>query len=490
MTDTSDAFDAVSFLDFARAQMGGPDQPGSLAKAFIEATQTPADGAPGYPNFWQVGCVFDTILDYFLTLKLAGRMTAADQALLDTLLERAVVGYQYGIVGKLAAWYDDWCWWGIAAAKAFDPAYRPLFGSRLGFFQTAMFNLWGLVDRGDFSTIANSIPDSVWQQNPSFGKAQLIARGELHHGTRNTWAEISKGKDGRGTTRQNADWTKYTTQADCQWAVPRVPGGCWQYDFSSLSFPPDDGAPVHPDPYVSGLGTAQVTLMPGLYLVFCCGMVQAMEHVAAGEVDGGAGVSAADLSGYRQSADEVAAFLLAWLRNGLAEPQGPGILVHERTPTFARWDDGTLLQVPFYCKDAYWGGDQGLIMGALKQYARLAGVSDASIYDSFAAALLSGVVHCMKSTSLDGAVAPYLDPSGDSPISNDPDDYGSGSGVFWRYVMRCCRLDPQFGPKARQDPAVVRAAQISGMNPNDWGNPLFQPFNSVAAAIGAWHLLR
>jgi hypothetical protein len=153
--------------------------------------------------------------------------------------------------------------------------------------------------------------------------------------------------------------------------------------------------------------------------------------------------------------------------------------------------------VQAYFADAYWGGDQGLLMGALKQYGELLGAhsSGASgipkpIYLSYPMELLLGVFYNMDTANLANAVGPYLDPTGNSPLSTDDNDYGSGSGIFWRYVLRCCRLDPGFKSKASSDLNVVSRATTSGTNANDWGNELFKPFNSVAAAVGAWYLLK
>lgn len=418
------------------------------------------------------------------------------------LMAKAVQGYQYGIVGLMAAWYDDWSWWGIAASKAFDPDYAEIFGDQLEFFQTAAIDLWNLVDDGDFTTIAQRIPDAIWtnaniqSDGEKFTAAILSARGELHIGTRNSWALIERGANGQGTPRQNADYKVFTTQALDAWAVPRFPGGCWQYDFSTQAFPASDGPDAEdPNPANNTLGVFQVTLMSGLYLSFCCSLIEAADRKAAKGLRGGAWDRLQPTGTYRQKADEVATFLADWLNlpgsDSLAVSFAEGVLVHERTPTYAPFDGGrSYLPVEGYFADAHWGGDQGLIMGALAQYAQLSGASVPAT-DTYPGELLQGVFYNMPATHWQqpGAIAPYLAP-GNSPISQDANDYGSGSGVFWRYVMRSCRADPAFGSQARKDPHSVHVAKTSGSVDNAWGNSLFQPFNTVAAAIGAWYLLR
>lgn len=507
MAQANPPFDPAQFIAFARKQMGEAGESGTLADAFKTAT--------GYvpfqqwPNFWQVGCVFDTILDYFLTLKEAGELNDDDRKLMGQLMSQAAFGYQYGIVGLAAAWYDDWSWWGIAASKAFDASYEDIFGDQLEFFQSVALDMWGLVDAGEFATVANSIPDSVWAHSQvqddgtKFTSSILSARSQLHIGTRNSWAMIQNGQDGFGTPRQNADFAYFTSQVAGKWAVPRYSGGCWQYDFSTLHFPCNDGPDwANPNPNAQYLGVFQLTLMPGLYLSFACSLMAAAIRKAVDGKSGGAWDRLQPLESYRKPADEVVGFLTDWLNVGqpdsLASPFPEGALVRERTPTYATLPDNSYPAVQSAVSDAWWTGDQGLIMGALLQYGALAGdaetetsdAADPPIFTTWPMLLMTGACHNLPSDILAGAVGPFrpeTPPIG--PFAGDPDDYGSGSGIFWRYVMRCCRIDPGFKIAAGKDPAIVSSATISGGNANAWGNDLFQPFNGVAAAIGAWHLL-
>lgn len=392
--------------------------------------------------------------------------------------------------------------------------YEDIFGAQLGFFQSAALNLWGLVDVGDFATLAEGIPDDVWANSATqsdgtpYTKQVLSDRALLHQGTRNAWALIQKGATPDGTHRQQVDYATFTTEAAGMWAAPRFSGGCWQYDLSSLPFPCDDGPDwKDPSPGAQTLGVFQVTLMSGLYLSFCCSLWAAAKSKAAQGKTGGALDQLQSPEAYQQSADEVVGFLTNWLdgagTDSLASVREQGVLVHERTPTYAQMGDGDYPALEGYLDGSFWGGDQGLIMGALTQYGQLsAGAAPKTpgehvqpISTAYPGALLAGVFFNLQqnenigSLRLLGPVGPYLAPAG-SPISNDSNDYGSGSGIFWRYVMRCCRLDPGFNSSARTDPTISAVATISGSNLNDWGNALFQPFNTVSAAIGAWYLLK
>jgi hypothetical protein len=255
----------------------------------------------------------------------------------------------------------------------------------------------------------------------------------------------------------------------------------------------------------------QVTLMSGLYVSFACSLVAAANRKAKERKSGPAWDRLKGGDDYQRPAGSVVGFLSSWFAvhgdDSLVQAFPSGALVHERTPTYARLDDGSYPPVQGYFSDAYWSGDQGLIMGALKQYdgvgtrspemldqatasdGAAAGAADADM-TGYPMKLLIGVFYNIRANDLPNAVGPYLDPSGSSPLTSDDNDYGSGSGIFWRYVLRCCRLDPSFKAEAAADATVASIAQSSGTHPNDWGNELFQPFNTVAAAIGAWYLLK
>jgi hypothetical protein len=500
MSAVSSVFDPSKFISYARAQMGDLQACGTLAHEFsAQAGQT---GPTNYPNFWQIGCVFDTILDYFLALKEVGQLEDEDKTLLTQLMLQAVKGFQYGIVGLAAAWYDDWCWWGIAASKSFDADYEDIFGDQLEFFQTAALDLWGLVDSGDFATLADRIPADVWANSAlmcdgtRFSSQILSDRSQLHIGAPHAWDLILRGATERGTDRQQADYKAFTSEAE--WAMPRFPaGGCWQYDMSTDEFPPDDGPNwLNPNPKDQTLGVSQVTLMSGLYLSFACSLVTAAKRKEADNKSGNAWDGLHSHAMYQESAEKVVGFLTNWFGvqgdDCLVEAfqATKGALVHERTPTYDKLHNGSYPTVNGYYSDAYWGGDQGLIMGALKQYSHLVSTLSPKTLDNYPMELLMGVFYNMLAQDLPNAVGPYLDPSGNSPLSEDDNDYGSGSGIFWRYVMRCCRLDPGFKAEAVADAKVVSVAITSGTNKNTWGNQLFQPFNTVAAAICAWYLLK
>jgi hypothetical protein len=470
-----------------------------LASQFRTATpevkKPPPYNKVGYPNFWQVGCVFDTILDYFYALNVEQQLSAADRTLMEELVPKAVIGYRYGIVGQQANWYDDWCWWGIAASKAFDPEYEWIFGDKADLFRNAAMDLWGLVDSGEYETLATSIPQNIWDvsgtisgaddPNLRFSEDMLIARAEIHQGTRNSWARILRGANGGGTSRDKKDYETFTSPAT--WATPRYLGGCWQYDFSSEPFPVGDGPNgfwKDPSPFAQNLGVEQVTLMQGLYLSFCSSLEHAALLNAAEGKTGGAWDRLQPASAYRSKADEVVAFLGNWMPELSSPVKGHdnAILLYERVPTYAELGNGYPPVRDFQGTSFFWAGDQGLVMGALKQYGSNAPADlSGSPLQAWVPQLLRGMFYNMAPG---GVIAPF---TGSAP---DPEDYGSGAGIFWRYVLRCCRIDPAFGAMVRADPQMLKITKESAETAASGSGDLFNEFNNVAAALGAWAVLR
>jgi hypothetical protein len=513
MISEASAPDPSNFIRTARDQMGTATSHGPLSKTFILEAEKHTSG--DFCNFWQAGCTFDTILDYFRTLADAGQLNSDDELLCWTLVEKAIHGYQNGIIGLTAQWYDDWCWWGIAAAKAFDPAYERIFSAYADTFRTMALNLWGLIDHAAYDAVANSIPASVWEKSADvmpgvkFTAQMLADRANLHSGTRNVWSLIANGRDGVPSPRNKIDYAYFTSPNPDKWAVPRFPGGCWQYDISTEAFPPGDGAGSSPNPNLSALGTCQVTLMQGLYLSFCCALIAGARRKTQERLSGGAWDALLPEESYQRAAEEVVGFLTTWLDlegldslacRQLEQKRIEGLLVHERPRTYKVLPNGDHPKIDGYQYDLFWAGDQGLIMGGLMQYRELVGGGSPEKGDSvqqpvwqiYPEALLKGVCQTMGGKSGPGAYNPVQPYIPDAPFG-DKGDYLSGSGVFWRYVMRCSRTDSAFRSQAKLDEVIAGVTAASAALPSLWPpqtNFLFSYFNVVAANIGAWQLLR
>lgn len=163
-------------------------------------------------NYWQAGNVFDTVTD-FMQVALKNNLLTSEQvstAMSAVYSKYDLQSYSYG--GNSGDWYDDFGWWGIASAKAFDSEYNSVFGSLAPGFKTIAQSCWNIMTNG----------------KPLKDK-----------GAPNVWA--------------NCDQTKFAAVA------PYFDGGVWQYDINDTKYNPLT-------PSVK-LGPYQVTVVNGLYFV-------------------------------------------------------------------------------------------------------------------------------------------------------------------------------------------------------------------------------
>ncbi|THU38215.1 hypothetical protein FAM09_16175 [Niastella caeni] len=193
----------------------------------------------GSTNYWMAGNVFDTALDY-MRLAMANNMITRQEV--DSVLayvnknydrthQSYNATYKYykndnGIPdGEVNDWpasatgsmYDDYCWWGIASAKAYSSAYQTIFQNYTSQFDAIARSCWNVVENGI----------KVDQRPAQFGAP-------------NVWANCPE---------------KFAA------VEPRITGGAWQCDINDCS-----------DPFNSSLGPFQDTVMNGLYMVFALRM--------------------------------------------------------------------------------------------------------------------------------------------------------------------------------------------------------------------------
>ena len=179
-------------------------------------------------NAWQIGNVFDTLTDFVVRFP---DVESSPGEVVDAAFE------QWGKV-KGMCWYDDYGWWGIASAKAFEDKYVKVFGSHQEDFQQIATDCWDVMHTGK--------PDSYMPPYKYKGGPMV-------------WEN-----------RDEGDEPGYFS-APKTWAVPRFSGGVWQYDMFKVERTdpnPQDCSPSNPsDPNIFKLGPFQNTVMNGLYLV-------------------------------------------------------------------------------------------------------------------------------------------------------------------------------------------------------------------------------
>jgi hypothetical protein len=384
-------------------------------------------------NAWQIGNVFDTLTDwvaYFPDANPAG--TEVVQAARD----------QWDSFGSMC-WYDDYGWWGIASAKAFDDKYATMFGSNRAKFQQIATDCWNVMHTGK-----PDVPPYKWKGGP------------------NVWNNRDEG------SHRGYFTSPYT------WAVPRFEGGVWQYDMFKDHRPnPPECSPSNPaDPKYCLLGPFQNTVMNGLYLVLALRL--ALINKGTGTAD---------------AARTELGFLNKWFAvkgdESLLQSFAESTLVRERVATYALIEpDNTYPQVEGYYFQDFWGGDQGLILGGLLDYLTFEPTNPA--VQSQAISIARGVfLHLVDS---DG-VMPYSFGFHDH---NDPDDYSCGSGVFWRYLLRGFQQNPALRTEVlnliKKDPqnnAIYKSAERAFARFDKNNNKLFAYFNILACLLAAIEIL-
>jgi len=195
-------------------------------------------------NGWQIGNVFDTLLEYVVRYPIPG--VSANEVVQAGLDQWTKVG------GGKMCWYDDYGWWGIAFAKAFDDKYAKVFSNaQRSQAQTLARHCWDIMHTGK--------PNAPSPYNYSY------------KGGPNVWANRDEtGKPGYFTSSLG-------------WAQPRFPGGVWQYDLFATARPhPPECTPnkdsqnndpnrdlrvSDPKLWECPLGPYQLTVMNGLYFV-------------------------------------------------------------------------------------------------------------------------------------------------------------------------------------------------------------------------------
>lgn len=404
------------------------------ATAFSDLLQT----FKGWGNGWQVGNVFDTLTDYVVRFPDAEPSRGA-------VVEAALERWKDKNVQGSMSWYDDYGWWGIAGAKAFDDAYADIFGPHRSEFQQLATDCWNVMHTGKPDK-----PPYKWKGGPR------------------VWENRDEGQQ-----------PEYFTSPDT-WAVPRFPGGVWQYDmFKDWRPNPPENSPSNPsDPNFSKLGPFQNTVMNGLYFV----LALRLQDKGAGAVEAAKTEMAFLKEWFSLEGDES---LLWWLDDGTR-------LVRERVPTYAYceekngypWVRGYVPSGP----KGVWGGDQGLILGGLLDYLSVA-PSD-KMAQVLAVNIARGVLLNMVD---DQGVLPY---SSDFDDQDDPGDYSCGSGVFWRYLLHGFGRNPALRTEVltliANDPennAIYKSAEHPQAHaPSD--NSLFAQFNALATLTAAIEILK
>lgn len=394
-------------------------------------------------NYWQVGNVYDTLLDYMQYAVAQGTIT---QKKAQDVNKDVLVFYD----SLNGCWYDDYCWWIIALAKS--RTYGHLFYP------------------ADITKCGKIITDA--------------------------WAVVSKGKKGipysGGAVKAFAACDKALFGS----VMPLYEDGTWQYDIYLTRSPADpcDDKPSNPIA-VKGvppvmLGPYQLSVINGLYLV----AAQRLSSLNIIPVAENATRQYNFIKNWMSSAQSADDNLLNPFDSG-----GKYGLVRERV---SKYLDGKVEMTGYKPTYLSWAGDQGTFIGGLYDYFL---AHKDSYCTTVITKILLGVKHQMTmpftkdnvsynaiygwSGGKDAEYGPA-----DGPMCSDPADYSSGLGVFMRYLYYCCQdqsilsiiQEPAYLNLVRQ---TAEASYYDAYPTVSQEVPMFRQFNRLASLLAALRIL-
>ncbi|WP_442267035.1 hypothetical protein ACSIGC_04875 [Tenacibaculum sp. ZS6-P6] len=358
------------------------------------------------PNYWQAGCIFDTVLD-FLALSIANSLdntedinitkTEAQKAVSDVLAKYNcdIIFNQNGTqqvpanvyyngtstipgTAQCANWYDDAGWWGIACSKAYDPFYEKLFTP-------------------ETKVKAQNIAKACWI-------AMETGTYTQYGGAPNVYLTA---------INQNSPYINKT--------APRYEGGVWQANFG--------------DPLTAKLGPFQDSVVNGLWFTLSTRLYKISEDFELQK----------RISPY---IDSFVSFFKQWITDSeysiLFKTGEQSGLIRERYPAYnnsvQNYGGSTLVNPnSWYEANTCWAGDQGLYLGGFYEYSTII-LSEESFANETMNVILSGIPNMTTTNPItpiqNNIIAPWFPYTPNNGLKvTDSGDYASGSGICMRYLL-------------------------------------------------------
>ncbi|KGI78064.1 hypothetical protein [Oleiagrimonas soli] len=409
----------------------------------------------GSNNVWRAGWVLDTLVDYFMARGEDGSIIQ------NPLLPVSPT--------KNGDWWDDFAWVGIATLRA---AEMGIFPKQRNELVKAAINAWTYMHGPGWSRKPTNL---AFPFKDLEGWQDFDPSADRRIGAPNAWANIrDTWSPGEPTARQIGE------------RKPRyAPGGVWNAPIRD---------PYSPDVVAANPGCteADVALAPiqntvtnGLFAILSLRLALAGAGGAYRDL-----FEAADLNlaACQDAWTNQWSWFMSWIydtygEESLALTISPTrFLVRERVSTFHEyegrraWDGG-------YCSRLAWTGDQGLLLGFLREVERAGGTMPQRGTGAYRL-IVSTVferAYAPRRYFGSGAVGMFLlpwlrlgddNPYGTSPPGgSDYGDYQTGNGVFMRYLLQAYRADPTVVDGYA--PLVIGAAKQ--MTEKSFGESVYPP---------------
>ena len=221
-------------------------------------------------------------------------------------------------------------------------------------------------------------------------------------------------------------WEKVRIYPQYAEAAPRFEGGCWNNYFVPLSVC-DPASRCNPlDKDGDPVCGCQNTVTNGLYLV-----LDARYYQQTGSSN----------PYLKAAAERERDWFNHWFFNSDLSPDekllaslNGGALARERVSTYTFYN-GSYPPVRAYQKGFHWAGDQGIILGAMVDMARI-DPDRANVYRAIARGILDGVE---KEMCIGGILQPWIPAE---QLKDYDEDYSTGVGVYMRYLLYAFLYDP------------------------------------------------
>lgn len=400
-------------------------------------------------NVWRTACAFDSLLDYFVVSGTDSAPYAADalNALDPT---------------KKGNWWDDFGWIGIAALRAAELGFAA--NHRYEFLKIAI-NSWCYMYGAGWSTASG--PQGIYPYLDPPGWASFASTHNSNTGAPNCWAYI------------NQTWPTVTPEMQAKLRPRYSPGGIWNSPFTSTEHP----IPVSAYDGTGGvLNPIQNTVTNAVYALLSLRLSQAAKRPDFAPYFSGVKFN---LAACNQAWENQIAWWQLWmlktpdplqslLLTGQQGSQG-GSLVRERVSSFHAvnneiyWDSS-------YNKGMTWSGDQGLLIGALREANAIYKASPppvCGLYPDLIKGTFANYFRPRTYGSVSGSFPlPWLEvgatnPYNATPPGSDYGDYQTGVGAYMRYLLQAYRAEPTL--LTAYKPAIIATADAL-VNPN-FGSP-------------------
>jgi hypothetical protein len=374
----------------------------------------------GAQNVWRTAWALDTILDYLRVCGVDG------SAMGDDALHALNPTYK-------GNWWDDFGWIGIAALRAAEQQAFPKQGTA---FLKIAINAWAYMHGEGWSRSSKAV--YPFQDDALPGWSAFAKNHSTNFGAPRVWERIRK------------TWIGVTDEQVDQCEPRFSPGGIWNSPYT------DDSQP-HLSPEYGGwdayLNPIQNTVTNGVYTVLSLRIYQAWKSGIHAEVFAESTLDPdACLSAWAQQIH----WFNQWVFNAPAEQSllynlSNGGVIRERVSTF-HTHAGKFYWDAAYRKDLAWTGDQGLLMGALREGSAAGYLNPRPPVLGEYLKILTGTYsfglaqrtygHVKGISLLPWMIIGYNGIPGSFPQGDDP-DYQTGVGVFMRYLLQLYQAEPR-----------------------------------------------